>query len=151
MSATHVVTVIAVLSCKNKFLLVKRALSESIYPGKWQNLGGKVEEEEIIEEALKREIQEEIGLTIFERPIYLQSYSWRMIKDEPNRLGLIFLFPLKGRQTDYRVTLNKELSEFGWFSLEEVANLETIGEKTARAGTYGQIEEALKHLPLPQK
>src|SRR3989344_6676758 len=115
----QIVSVIAVVKNKDKFLLVQRSENDDIFPGKWQNLGGKIELGERVEEAIAREVKEEIGLDVGSHPVFLQSYSWKRDEESPVRLGLIFLVELKGETGKYSIELNDELSNFGWFSLEE--------------------------------
>lgn len=47
----------------NKFLLLKREKQDSIGANTWENAGGNVEYGEELEEAMKREIREETGIT----------------------------------------------------------------------------------------
>ena len=91
----QIVSVIIVLRCESKFLLVQRNGNDDIFPGKWQNLGGKIEPRETVENAVRREIKEEVGLEINKYPIFLQSYSWKKDGESPVRLGLIFLVNLE--------------------------------------------------------
>jgi len=120
---------------------VQRSKNDSIFPGKWQNLGGKVEVGERVEEAIIREVYEESGIKLEKRgkPIFVQSYSW--VKDEKStrRLGLIFMIKLKYKPK--RITLSKELENFGWFTYEEAKKLDTIGQKS-ETGTVGQLRLA---------
>lgn len=140
MSNSQIVSVIAVIKNKSgKYLLVQRSANDDILPLKWQNLGGKVELGERVEEALKREIQEEVGIELNSiKPVFLQSYSWKKDEKSPYRLGLIFLIDI---QQDFDVKLSDELSDFGWFTLSEVQELDTIG-KDSPTGTIAQIKEA---------
>src|SRR3990172_11497695 len=109
MNSLHVVSVVVVLECKGKFLLVKRSEKDETFPGKWQNLGGKVEVGERIEEAIKRETAEEVGLVLTGFPIFIQSYSWDKGDNRQRRLGLVFLENLKGKPSDHTINLSDEL------------------------------------------
>ena len=139
----HIVSVIGIVLCNNKILLVQRNPNDNIFPGKWQNPGGKVEAGEKVEEALQREIKEEIGLDFKKVPIFLHSYSWEKDENEPMRLGLIFLIELEGKPEDYNIQLNNELVSYGWFDYDEAKELDTIGIGHP-TGTIGQISFALK-------
>jgi 8-oxo-dGTP diphosphatase len=138
----QIISVIIIIRSKKKFLLVKRALNDDIFPGKWQNLGGKVEIGERIEKAIVREIQEEIGVSIPETipPRFVLSYSWQKDLDSPYRLGVVFemLVP----STKLSVTLDTELADWGWFSMEEIEKMDTIGPDRPR-GTIGQLRASL--------
>ena len=47
----------------NKFLLLQREKKDTIGANTWENAGGNVECGEVLEEAMKREIREETGIT----------------------------------------------------------------------------------------
>lgn len=83
-----IVSVIAIICHKNKFLLVQRHLEDEIFPGKWQNVGGKIEANETVEETLEREIMEETGINVKKLvPIFVQSYSWKKSANDPEISG----------------------------------------------------------------
>src|SRR5215203_4867212 len=56
--------VAAVITKENKFLLGKRALFKKVAPGYWCPVSGKVEAGESEEEAVRREVFEEVGLDV---------------------------------------------------------------------------------------
>lgn len=141
----QIVSVIITVRARDKFLLVQRGLEDKILPGKWQNPGGKVRLGETVEEALRRELKEETGITIEEPPVFLQSYSWKKDNNDPLRLGLIFLTNLRKAPAEYVVKINQELMNHGWFILEEAKDLDLIG-KDSPTGTFGQLLQAEKFL-----
>lgn len=49
---------------KGRVLMLRRAKSREHAPGKWEFIGGEVEEGESPEEAVKREVCEEVGLEV---------------------------------------------------------------------------------------
>ncbi|MDD4515705.1 NUDIX domain-containing protein [Massilibacteroides sp.] len=54
--------------------LQKRSMNKDIQPGKWDtSVGGHIDYGETVEEALRREVREELGITDF-NPEYLTSY-----------------------------------------------------------------------------
>lgn len=137
-----IVSVIAILKHRNKFLVVQRAKNDSIFPGKWQNVGGKVEENERIETAIFREINEEIGIKL-DKSIklnFVMSYSWVKDTDEPVRLGLVFLINLRSKPTDIKIS--EELENYGWYTFQEIQKLDTIGQ-TSQTGTIKQIQAVI--------
>jgi len=140
----HIVSVIVALFCADKFLLVQRSKTDDIFPGKWQNLGGKIEVGETVEDGIKREVKEEIGLKIDKTPFFLQSYSWKKDNNSKVRLGLIFLVSLEGRIKDYHIKLDAELQDFGWFTLEEIYKMnrkDMLIGKRSPTGTLGQLSQ----------
>jgi len=143
----QIVSIIITLQCEDKFLLVQRSNNDDIFPGKWQNLGGKIELGETVEKAIRREIKEEVGLKINKHPIFLQSYSWKKDDNGPVRLGLIFLINLENTIKDYPIKLDSELEKFGWFTLEKIDEMnekdKLIG-KDSPTGTFGQLSRVDK-------
>ena len=59
---------------KNKILICQRS-SDNEHPFKWEFPGGKVKKKEKPQLALKRELNEELKITI-EHPIYLCNYMF---------------------------------------------------------------------------
>ena len=55
--------VAAVMKCKDRFFIAQRNRDKD-FSFKWEFPGGKVENNETLEEALKREIMEELGIQI---------------------------------------------------------------------------------------
>ena len=139
----QVTSVILVIHCENKFLLVKRSELDNIFPGHWQNMGGKIEIGETVEQAIQREAEEELGFNPKVKPIFLHSYSWKKDEDSATKLGLIFLLNSPMKINDYEVKLDSELQDYGWFTFPEVERIKTIGPNSP-TGTLKQIKKALE-------
>jgi isopentenyldiphosphate isomerase len=73
----HPVVHLYVFNSKGELYLQKRSLSKKIQPGKWDtSVGGHVDYGEVIEEALRREAREELGIVGFE-PVFMKRYVFQ--------------------------------------------------------------------------
>jgi 8-oxo-dGTP diphosphatase len=103
----------------NKFLLLKRSDDPKMWmPSKWALVGGAIEKGESPEEAVKREIQEEIGLEINK---FIKTFSIQRHKDS---IEHIFACRYEGDPTE--ITLNDENTNYGWYDIEEMNYLDTV-------------------------
>lgn len=74
------VAVGVLIAADGRFLLTSRPVGK-VYAGYWEFPGGKLEAGETVEQALRRELQEEIGITIG------QAHAWRdSLVDYPHAL-----------------------------------------------------------------
>lgn len=63
-SLIHRVVHVLVFNSKGELLLQKRSMNKDVAPGKWDtSVGGHVSSGETLDEAVKREMQEELGIT----------------------------------------------------------------------------------------
>jgi len=100
---------------QEKILLIKRAEKEDKFYGFWSIPGGGTEINETYEEALDREILEEISCKIKSRK-YFKSYYYKVNEDLHVR-SIYFEGEIEGI-----IKLNKESLEYKWFSYEEIKN-----------------------------
>lgn len=84
----HPVVHLHVIDSKDRIFLQKRPLSKKVQPGKWDTaVGGHLSSGETIEQGLKREALEELGLSAFEARL-VAKYVWETdIESE-----LVFMF-----------------------------------------------------------
>lgn len=101
---------------KEKVLLTKRSYDEDFEAGKWCIPGGTVESKESFEEGLVREILEELGTKIIEFK-YFKSYYIENILH-----ARVAYF--EGKIDESEINLNNESTEYGWFGIDEIENIE---------------------------
>jgi mutator protein MutT len=104
-----------IISENEKILLVKRKEKEDQFEGCWSIPGGGPEIGETYEDAIKREINEEINckITIMK---YFKSYFFN-VNNELSARALYFYGKVNGE-----IKLNEEHSEYKWFTFEELCN-----------------------------
>ncbi len=79
----------------------------------WSYPGGAVEDEETLEQALIREVQEELGVTL-KNPIFLKSYVIN------NSRGKLTINTFTGSFVGNIQLKKDELSAYKWFNLEDL-------------------------------
>jgi len=110
------------LCCQGRLLLGKRSAHRKAYPGVWDVPGGHVEIGETVEQALARELREEIGVT----PIAWQELAVLhapAMGDEPRHTLRMTLFLLTQWQGEPSNLQPDEHDTLAWFTLEETSRL----------------------------
>lgn len=67
----------AVITQDGRLLMVRKALTDPFQPGRWELPGGRLQQGETPDEALAREVREEVGLTV-QPGLPLALWSWRL-------------------------------------------------------------------------
>lgn len=107
--------VVAAIIRRAPFLLITRRLSNTHLPGLWEFPGGKVQPTESHEQALRRELREEIGVEVEvheevlntthrypEKTVELHFYECTIVSGEPSKIEV----------ADFRWVEPKELLSF---------------------------------------
>ncbi len=103
-----VVALKAIIIYQQKALIIQRSYGEISGSGSWEFVGGKLEFGEDLETGLKREIMEEVGLTVkVERLLYASTFQ-----SKENRQTVILNYLCHGF-TD-QVTLSEEHERYLW-------------------------------------
>ena len=107
------------LEIDNKLLLLQRAVGKS-QPGKWSVPAGKLERDEIPEDAAKRELFEETGISL-ERPSQIQRVS-SLYVHEPEKDYIYHMFRVQLDQTPH-VQLSNEHESYKWVTSKELEEM----------------------------
>ncbi|HBC83842.1 nucleoside triphosphatase NudI [Pseudescherichia vulneris] len=122
------IIVCPIIKNNGDYLLCKMADDRGVFPGQWALSGGGMEPGETIEEALRREIREELGEELriteiapwtFRDDIRVKTYPDGR-KEEIYMLYLIFDCISANRQ----VTFNDEFQEVKWVSPNDIGQLD---------------------------
>ena len=114
------ITACVFLHKKGKLLIAKRSGSSKFLPGKYELVGGYIEFGETIEEGLKREVKEELGVDInIENPFYVFTY----ISERGDKHAVEICYFAKMLDPSQPIKLDqREHSEYRWISKNEVDN-----------------------------
>lgn len=106
-SDTYMAYVDGVYVKEGKILLLKRSVEP--FKGFWHVVGGRVEEDETLKNALQREFKEETGLDVI-----VGKMLGGRIEKTSDRTKIIMAFEVL--QAKGEIKLNDEHSEYAWFS-----------------------------------
>jgi 8-oxo-dGTP diphosphatase len=140
---THYVVATGILVKDGKFLIVKRADWEKVFPGRWTVPGGKLEvldyilrEKDtkshwynVIEFLLKREVKEEVGLEIDNI-----GYVTSLVYIRPDNIPCLIISLYAEVNEAVNIQLCNALTDFVWVTLEESKNYDLI------EGIYEELE-----------
>jgi len=107
------VSAIIIRKKDNKVFITRRKKDKYFSPGLWETVGGRIEENESVERALKREIKEELNVDIKSFKFF-RDYEYR----DYNKLFKTFIVELK----EDPIPNKSDFEKWGWFSEEEIKN-----------------------------
>ena len=113
-----------VIRYKDKILLVKRSDDIHFYPGYWNGISGFLDDGRSIEEKLKAELNEEIGLKEADILSLVQGEPFEE-EDLKYKKTWIIHPALLDVRTD-RITLDWEAKECRWVDLKEVKDFQIL-------------------------
>ena len=119
-----ILSVNALIWCKGKVLLLKRADNKKVDSGVYSGIGGKVEPHESFYDALIREIEEETGLTEFEsiRPYSVTQHPYPPSDSE--WVNIYFIVNIR-KQVEIKPT---EDGTFHWMKPKDTFNLPIVSD-----------------------
>jgi 8-oxo-dGTP diphosphatase len=138
-------TVVAALICRDSKLLVCQRKREDTHALQWEFPGGKVESGESHEEALARELREELGVTaIIGKEVHRTRHKYNELRDE---LLLIFFW---ARISDSAALQNLEFERFEWAGPSSLPRYDFLPADKELIGLLasGSIRLARPGLPL---
>ena len=120
--------VCAILIRDGKTLLGLRAADKKTCPNRWDTVGGSVKKGETSAEALRREVKEEIGISVRMAEECRSVSEWRKRWGGPVIYRIYWVREWKGRIR----RLGDEHTALRWFSLKEVLALPKLGHPIYR-------------------
>lgn len=126
-----------IVNLENKILFCQRSLQKKVAPGAWHMPGGKVEDGESIEQAIARELKEELDLTVVDVGGYSGVYHDYAPGGESHRTVFVYV------KAEGTPQLNPENDTYKYLTLEEIPQyLEPhVTAFNLTAAEYGQAYE----------
>jgi 8-oxo-dGTP diphosphatase len=120
-NSLYIVNVEAAIYKDENWLVIKRSEKEEHAPGVLSMVGGKVEtkanENNVLEEALIREIKEEVGIRVSKNLQYIESKAF--ISDK-GQVVIDIVFLCKYEAGEAKIVAADEVSEVYWMSGKEI-------------------------------
>lgn len=106
-----------IMNGKGEVLLQKRTANKKRNPNKWAKTGGQVDCGETVEEAIYREVKEELGIEIPREQIKVEDIH--KSNDKNRRFAYNFIFIVNYKIEDY-ILQKEEVSEVKYVTIEEM-------------------------------
>lgn len=107
-----------------RYLFIKMPPHRGVFPGQWGLPGGGVEDNECIEDALRREVREELQLEVQTmEPAFFKAQEHEKLLPSGERQRMYMIFLLYRCTTDDKdPVINEEFDAFAWVAPDELGN-----------------------------
>lgn len=129
---------------RDELLLCKMHPERGVFPGEWGFPGGGIEPGERMEEALRRELREELGIEIvgiqpafFKDGLYEKSFA-----DGSKRSVYMIFLMLHCTARSEELVLNEEFTEYRWVRRADLQKLQLNAETVDTLAGLGRWEDA---------
>jgi nucleoside triphosphatase len=126
----RVVAVGVIQNDLGEYLLGKKPETRGMFPGQWTLPGGGIEEGERMEDALRREIREEVGIEVTNvQPLFFKDGEHPKRSQDgtvQNIYSINLVFSC--RMASQEVVLGDEFVEYQWVKKERLKDLDTNEE-----------------------
>lgn len=113
-----------------QYLLLRRSEHKDYAPGTWECVTGRVDQGEGFEDALHREVREELGLDVQVQHILGTTHFYRGEPSPENELvGVVYLCTLPGPTS---IHISEEHSEYSWLSADQAIKLLTSTDTSSQ-------------------
>ncbi|MGE5124563.1 MAG: NUDIX domain-containing protein [Acidobacteriaceae bacterium] len=114
----------------SQYLFLRRAEHKDYAPGVWEWVTGRVEQGEGYEDALHREVREELGASVHIEHILGTTHFYRGSPSPDNELlGVVYLCTLA---SEANIRIGPEHAEFRWLSAGEALGLLSASDSSTQ-------------------
>ncbi|MDF5751207.1 NUDIX domain-containing protein [Spongiactinospora sp. TRM90649] len=137
----------AIITHENKMLFIQKSPEDPYHPLKWEIPGGRMRAGESLDEHIRREVKEEVGLSIEPREP-LAMWSWRLGDEAhaPTIVAVAVHCLLSGDRHDVTSAgqdAGDHIGSWAWIDIDKAAELDLIPE--ARDPILAAIDH-MRHL-----
>ncbi len=117
----RLIAVALVFNEDRDLLLCRMPKDRGVFPGQWSLPGGGVEEGERIEEALRREVHEELGLEVDDvEQLFFRDLVHTKLRDGASELIYMVFLVFSCRAMKPEVKLSEEFDAYAWVAPSEL-------------------------------
>ncbi len=116
----HKVALMILYDSEKRFLLQCRTDDAKYLPGYWALFGGRIEEGETPEQAVRREIFEELHYMVKSPMLFIER---AYVVDDVNGYMYVFIEEFHGEKRNLRLNEGKD---FGWYGIEQMHGLKML-------------------------
>ena len=141
----HIVSVVAVIrNNEGKYLVLKRSDKEIAYPGMYTFPGGKVEDNDTVEETLIKEAKEEANLDLKPGKILLKDKSFIRPDDQTVK---VFSYLCEVENSD-NIKISDDFTDYKWVLFKDLKNISHVGieDELLQADKLYKFKLSLKEL-----
>lgn len=114
----------------SRYLLLRRSEHKDYAPGAWECVTGRVDQGEGFEDALRREVREELGVEVQVKHILGTTHFYRGSPDPENELvGVIYLCNLPDPSS---IRIDAEHSEYRWLAAQQALDQLTVADPSTQ-------------------
>lgn len=116
-----------IMNYDGKILLQQRSLTKKKNPGKWSKTGGHVDSKETCEQAIRREISEEIGLIVQDDEIK-NIEIFKSVNPLEHYFSYGYIFFTNMREDEFKLQ-KEEVNDVKYYSIEEMEEIKKQNNK----------------------
>jgi 8-oxo-dGTP pyrophosphatase MutT (NUDIX family) len=109
---------------RGKILIVKRSKHLRFYPGLWNGIGGFLDDKKSLEEKVREELHEELGIK--PRDIILMKFGQIFDADDPKIKKTWVIHPVLVKVRTNKIRLDWEAEEYRWVRPKEVKDFRIV-------------------------
>jgi nucleoside triphosphatase len=127
----RVIVVGVIQNARDEYLICRKPKIRGVFPGQWALPGGGIEPGERMEEALRREIKEEVGIEIFDiQPLFFKDGRYPKLFPDGSSMDIYMIFLIFAcRAASKEVVVGEEFETYAWAKRERLANYD-LNEET---------------------
>ena len=134
----RIIVVGVIQNTEDEYLICRKPKNRGVFPGQWALPGGGIEPSEHMQDALRREIKEEVGIEIFDiRPLFFKDGQYPKQYPDGSRENVYMIFLVFScRAGSKEVAVGEEFEAYAWVRKEDLVDYE-LNEETM--GTFNQM------------